>query len=343
MTDCNGFASKTDIKKYIMDNWPETAAGPDFVDIAPLAGDGSERRFWRVKIKDVSAIFLQGPDAGENRSYELIGRHIWKRTGLSPEFLAVDLEKGFFLMEDLGDLQLYGEAGRADSESRLKLYGKVVEILAKFHDECTGDFDTRWCFQTERYDANLILERETSYFLSAFVNGYSGMNEGLSCCNDEFQSLAEAATSGRNVGIMHRDFQSRNIMIKEGRPRIIDFQGARLGPPGYDLASLLYDPYVGLNREERDRLLGEYADIRERNSEFDRDSFMETYPYLGVCRLLQALGAFGFLTRVKNKSGFEEHIPTALKSLNQLLESDSLNNLAGLRNLVQSVGNKMEI
>jgi aminoglycoside/choline kinase family phosphotransferase len=132
---------------------------------------------------------------------------------------------------------------------------------------------------------------------------------------DEFSRIADHALATPILGFMHRDMQSRNIMLKDGRYYFIDFQGGRLGPLQYDLASLLIDPYAGLTREEQERLL-EYAERRpailQRPS---AEGFRRGFTYCALSRNLQILGAFGFLSTVKGKRQFSRYIPDALRGL----------------------------
>ena len=131
----------------------------------------------------------------------------------------------------------------------------------------------------------------------------------------EFDILADNAVQFGIKGFMHRDFQSRNIMIHEGQFYFIDFQGGRIGPIQYDLASLLADPYVALPSSLQNRLLQDCADLCEHQSGVSKDNFIKGYRYCAVTRNLQILGAFGFLTRVKKKQYFAQYIPKALETL----------------------------
>lgn len=322
-------------ESFIREAWPPANRAGDGLTWVRLAGDGSDRSFVRVRGDNESAVLVIGPDPNENRSYELIGRHLWQIGRFGPEFLASDPGSGLFLVEDLGDDLLQDLARGADGAARISLYGRAAVMLAEFHARALGGFDSDWCYQTRQYDRALILERETGYFMSAFVRGYLNLSGTSSSLAAEFEALAQEALNGTEVVLMHRDFQSRNILFKDDRPRIVDFQGARPGPPGYDLASLLYDPYVDLNEGLRDRILEAYIHHRSRLGPVDEDSFRRTYPLLAACRLLQALGAFGFLSRVKGKPEFERHIPAALRSLEGLLDRKELVFMTVLKTLVR--------
>lgn len=307
-------------KRFVIENW-----GPhgreDALDFQPLAGDGSDRCFIRVSQGPETAILVIGPNQAENRAYAAIGRHLWALDEAGPQFLAADVSAGLFLIEDLGSHHLIDLKQSLDPGRLEAAYGRVVDLLALVHDRGLEDFDPNWCFQTRAYDRDLILNAEAGYFLQAFVFGYLGMEADRAGLEPEFKTLAQKALAAGQEVLMHRDFQSRNIMIKNGRPRIIDFQGARLGPPGYDLASLLYDPYARLDRRLREALYQRYISKR-RAPGFSPEPFARSYPFLAVCRLMQALGAFGFLTKVKKKPGFKSYIPAALSGLHKILGSN---------------------
>jgi aminoglycoside/choline kinase family phosphotransferase len=135
----------------------------------------------------------------------------------------------------------------------------------------------------------------------------------------EFSALAERALGNAVSGLMHRDFQSRNIMICADNPFFIDFQGARFGPIQYDLASLLTDPYVNLPASIQNRLLDYSIDRLKPLIKIDREKFIKGYQYLALTRILQSLGAFGFLSKARNKPFFEQFIPIALDNLRDRL------------------------
>jgi aminoglycoside/choline kinase family phosphotransferase len=274
----------------------------------------------------------------------MIGRHLWRRGQLGPEFYSSDPDAGLFLIEDLGDVPLADWAGREPDWGQNAMYGRTVALMADLHTSGLEGFDPDWCFQTKRYDRDLILERETGYFLNDFIRGYVGKKIDNGNAASEFSTLADAALAGSETVLMHRDFQSRNVMIKTGWPRLIDFQGARPGPPGYDLASLLYDPYADLESRQRNTLCEYYVERRlAAQADFDEKRLLKSLPYLAACRLLQALGAFGYLTRVQQKPWFEQHIPTALKILRELLASPEFDFAPALRILVHQAAEELGV
>ena len=309
---------------------------------SPIAGDGSRRAFWRVRIRgsDSSYIAMENAPADdfltrENVAYLNIGRHL-RRKGLPlPEIYRVDLDKGWFVMEDFGDVSL--QTACLQSKERLPLYLPIVEIL--FQQQTTGaeGFDTAWTCQTERYDREVMRRYEVDYFREAFLGTYLGLRKehpGLEAC---FHHLIEESSKTEVPFFLHRDFQSRNIMITGGRIGILDWQGGRLGPLAYDLASLLIDPYTNLPVREREKIYEAYLEVLSRQQPRHVASFERSFPYLAVQRNLQILGAFSFLSRVRGKTYFEHYIPAALQSLQRLLEDLGDESLSSLRDLVRSL------
>jgi aminoglycoside/choline kinase family phosphotransferase len=135
----------------------------------------------------------------------------------------------------------------------------------------------------------------------------------------ESHCLADGILADNAVGFMHRDFQSRNILISAGRPYIIDFQGGRLGPAEYDLASLLIDPYVALPAALRETLRDDFIARYHEQTGKPPEAIAATYRLCALARNLQILGAFGFLATAKGKNYFADYIPPALASLQQHL------------------------
>ena len=152
------------------------------------------------------------------------------------------------------------------------------------------------------------------------MQGYLNLNLRFGDFEDEFSSVAAKALRYGITGFMHRDFQSRNIMVKQNTYYLIDFQGGRIGPIQYDLASLLIDPYVALPARLQQKLKIFCADLLASGWGIKKDRFFRGYHYCAIARNLQILGAFGYLTRVKNKPYFSKYIPTALKTLNDSLK-----------------------
>lgn len=286
--------------------------------VRPLFGDGSDRKFYRIFCSNRSFVALVSPrtrdSIDENDSYLLIGRHLRTKGIPVPEMLFADAERGRFLLEDAGDVHLQAFARRNPGDLE-KTYRRVITLLAGLHRKARAGFDPGFCFDKPIYDAAFIYERELEYFRQRFLNGYLGLEIGTEALRQDFEEIAEAAGAQRMQFVFHRDFQSRNIMVSRNRLWLLDFQGMRFGPPAYDLASLLMDPYVQIPWLMQERLARFYWTAASAFLECSKGEFLRTYAAVRLCRNLQILGAFGFLGVVKGKKQFLQYIPAALAQL----------------------------
>jgi aminoglycoside/choline kinase family phosphotransferase len=218
-------------------------------------------------------------------------------------------------MDDLGDVHLQQLASRQPHHRVEATYRAVIDTLFDLTRKARTGFDPDWTCQSRAYDRTLILEKECRYFVDAFLNGFLNRGVDYRDLAPEFETLAQSVIDHGTAGLIHRDLQSRNIMLHRGRHYFIDFQGARPGPVQYDLASLLIDPYARLDQGLQDRLLAYAADRAARRLSVSVDTFVRGYRFAAVTRNLQMLGAFAFLTREKGKTGFERWIRPALAML----------------------------
>jgi len=317
------------------------ALGGQLLGLSPLSGDGSDRRFFRLHAEERPLVLLyQGQPPGaavtENDSYFFIGRHLWHQGLPVPEIYHYCREEDWFLLEDLGDWNLQDEVqARPHSESILGWYRQALELLVRLQIKGYQGFNPAWCFDTPVYDDQLVRRRECHYFVQAFLQNFLGMAVAPGELEADFsQLLARALTPGEQY-LLHRDFQSRNLMIKDGCLRLIDFQGSRLGPLPYDLAALLLDPYVALPPDWQDRLRQYYLEILKGYLPVKDQAFEEQFYYLALCRNLQILGAFGYLTRVKGKPQFAQYIPLALARLRERLNQSPGQVFSRLREVVE--------
>jgi aminoglycoside/choline kinase family phosphotransferase/dTDP-glucose pyrophosphorylase len=282
-----------------------------------LAGDGSDRKWFRLTAGGHGLILADHGitptvPGSEFNAFVNIGQHLCSHGLPVPRIHAHDGFSGLVFLEDLGDGHLQQALRRASGPFQVEaLYRKVIDTLLDLTEKAADRFDPAWTCQSEAYDRKLIEDMECRYFVDAFLNGYMNMQVAYDDLAAEFSHLARCTVDHGIPGLIHRDFQSRNIMISDGRPFLIDFQGARTGPIQYDLASLLIDPYAGLDQDLRQRLLDYAVEQAARRLKSDPDQFIRGYRYCRVTRNLQMLGAFGFLTRVKQKPSFERWIPAA--------------------------------
>jgi aminoglycoside/choline kinase family phosphotransferase len=306
---------------FLQSHLPALNAGTGRLRLHPLQGDGSDRRIFRLFVGRRSFIGVVHPQGGkgspsENDSFYYICGHLRNKGLPAPEIYAFDRRRGLFLMEDFGDCHLATFIGRLKDLTRIKkVYQTVIRLLIRIQIRGAEDFDTRLCYDTPLFDGRFSWERETRYFLQAFCTGYLGLKEVPRTVEEELQDLALAIDQEKIRLFLYRDFQSRNLMIRPGGIGLIDFQAARLGPPQYDLASLLIDPYVNLSETLQEALLEGYLAAFSALVPVQEREFRKHYELIAFQRNLQILGAFAFLSRVKGKTSFEAFIPAALSSL----------------------------
>lgn len=295
--------------------------------VEPLTPDGSLRRFCRLIHKDGKrAIAVQPPphDAAGLREAEAgwqIGRHLFACGAPVPKPLAFDESSGLLICEDLGDIRLHELVLRHDTASPhiMELYQQTVTELAKMQVRGRENFNPVWCWDTPCYDRQVMLERESGYFFRALCRDMLRLDLDETALREEFALLADQAAQADASFFLHRDFQSRNIMIAQGKARFIDFQAGRQGPLAYDLASLLIDPYAALPQTMQDALLEQYLDALTALISYSREQFRQEYLFLAVQRNLQILGAFAFLSSQRGRPFFAHYIRPALHSLCKLL------------------------
>ncbi|OQX14730.1 MAG: hypothetical protein BWK76_14230 [Desulfobulbaceae bacterium A2] len=299
-----------------------------------MTGDGSQRRFVRLTLPGVASLVAILPpvtDAAaglrEARAAWDIGRHLLAHGAPLPRLYGFDPVSGLLLCEDLGDLSLHAQATAASTLPAsdgvfpaLTSYRQVVREL--LHMQLAGGegFNPDWCWDTPRYDLSLMLDRESGYFLRACCRDYFGLLPEDPRLEGECRRLAAAAAAAPAGYFLHRDCQSRNILLAPDGVRFIDWQGGRLGPLAYDLASLLLDPYADLPFAIQDELLSQYLAGLVAASDYDRARFCAEYEVLALQRNLQILGAFTFLTQQRGKDFFRRYIPPALLGLARRLD-----------------------
>ncbi len=304
-----------------------------------LAGDGSDRSWYRLKSNDYSLIMVDHGIKSDDiitecDSFIAIGQHLHAQKIPVPEIYHYDAFSGLVFLEDLGDKHLQSLVQDIkSSEDIIILYKAIINGLIELSVNGIRGFKETWTYQTSEYDTEVIIEKECRYFIESFVREYLGKDLFFNDYEKEFSIIAEKALENAISGFIHRDMQSRNIMIDKGRFFFIDFQGGRRGPFQYDLASLLIDPYVQLPHDIQSQLLDYCTEILYPSSDTGKKTFMSTYSYCAVTRNLQILGAFGFLSKEKGKTYFQSYIPSAVKTLAHnlnLLETDELPKLMAL-------------
>jgi aminoglycoside/choline kinase family phosphotransferase len=298
--------------------------------IEPIKKGGSDRRFYRVGIPDEISFVLMhyGDDMAENSHWAGINKFMTSLDISVPRMILQDTGRHFVLMEDLGDTDLWSLRFEPWAKRR-DYYFQVLEQIDRLHS-----------FDLSLIPADLPLSESYSPRLYQWEHDYFLENLVWEVCKIKLSS-ADAEKLRRELdglsarlqtiepSLIHRDFQSQNIMMKNERPILIDFQGMRRGCLFYDLGSLICDPYVTFEDKERDELLDFYYELMRPS--YGRDEFARNFWMGSVQRLLQALGAYGFLGLKKHKPAFLHHIANGLENL--LMAADHVGGLEALGDL----------
>jgi aminoglycoside/choline kinase family phosphotransferase len=297
--------------------------------IEPLHGQlgGSGRNILRLSAEGQSAIGVLYDVREENVAFIEFSKH-FRRHGLPvPEIYAQDLGHGAYLEEDLGNTTLFEflaetRRGSVISPAAIAAYRESVAILPRFQVEAGRDLDYSVCYPRDRFDRQSIAW-DLNYFKYYFLK-LAGVLFNEQALEDDFSRLTNFLLSADGGYFLYRDFQSRNIMLREGCPYFLDYQGGRRGALQYDIASLLYDAKADLPPALRQELLEHYLETLATFTKLDRDQFMRHYYAFVYTRLMQAFGAYGFRGFYERKSHFLQSVPYALNNLRWLLHNARL-------------------
>ncbi len=297
--------------------------------VQPLQGDlgGSGRRIIRLTAENARAIGVLYNVREENVAFIEFSRHFRKHGLPVPEIYADDLSQGAYLEEDLGDTTLYeflsaNRDGDQIAAPAVEAYRKALAVLPRFQVVAGRDLNYKVCYPRASFDRQSIAW-DLNYFKYYFLRlAEVPFNE--QALEEDFTRLTKFLLAAPHDYFLYRDFQSRNIMMQEGSPFFVDYQGGRKGALQYDVASLLFDAKADLPPAMRQQLLDFYLDALAEFLPFDRDAFLQHYyPYVYV-RLMQALGAYGFRGFYERKPLFLQSVPYALKNLRWLLHNVEL-------------------
>jgi aminoglycoside/choline kinase family phosphotransferase len=297
--------------------------------VQPLQGKlgGSGRNIIRLSNSNASAIGILYGIREENVAFLEFSKHFRKHGLPVPEIYAQDLNQGAYLEEDLGDTSLFeylsqNRTGDDIAPAVVDAYRRVVEELPRFQIEAGKDLNYKVCYPRGSFDKQSI-SWDLNYFKYYFLR-LAGIPFSEQALEDDFGRLTKFLLSAGRDYFLYRDFQSRNVMLKDGQPYFLDYQGGRKGALQYDIASLLFDAKADLPPELRQQLLDHYLDSVSRYVELDREAFVRYYYGFVYVRIMQALGAYGFRGFYERKAHFLQSVPYALKNLRWLLHNVEL-------------------
>src|SRR6201987_3086266 len=288
---------------------------------------GSGRKIIRLTSQGISAIGILYGVREENVAFLEFSRHFAKHGLPVPEIYGVDLDQGAYLEQDLGSTSLFEllpqhRQGDNIAPQVVEAYRKVIEILPRFQIEAGRDLNYKVCYPRGSFDRQSIAW-DLNYFKYYFLR-LAGIPFSEQALEDDFKRLTKFLLSAGRDYFLYRDFQSRNIMMRDSQPYFLDYQGGRKGALQYDVASLLYDAKADLPPELRQQLLDNYLDALAGYVKLEREGFMHYYYAYVYVRIMQALGAYGFRGFYERKAHFLQSVPYALKNVRWLLHNVKL-------------------
>lgn len=292
--------------------------------IEPLPGAGSNRKYFRLKGKE-SLIGVYGTSTEENRAFIYMARHFSQKGLPVPRILAEAPDQSAYLQDDLGDISLFqlikqGRESGNFSDEETNILKRTIRLLPQIQFEGSKDMDFSYCYPLATFNRRSVLW-DLNYFKYCFLKA-TGLEFQENLLEDDFERMADTLLQIEPQVFMYRDFQSRNVMIREEKPYFIDFQGGRKGPFYYDVASFLWQAKANYPDSLRQELLDEYLDTLRPYHAIDKEQFLTTLRHFVLFRTLQVLGAYGFRGYFEKKAHFIQSVPYAIENLRQLLETD---------------------
>lgn len=292
--------------------------------IEPLPGAGSNRKYFRLKGKE-SLIGVYGTSTEENRAFIYMARHFSQKGLPVPRILAESPDQSVYLQDDLGDTSLFqlikqGRESGNFSDEETNILKRTIRLLPQIQFEGSKEMDFSYCYPLATFNHRSVLW-DLNYFKYCFLKA-TGLEFQENLLEDDFERMADTLLQIEPQVFMYRDFQSRNIMIREEKPYFIDFQGGRKGPFYYDVASFLWQAKANYPDSLRQELLDEYLDALRPYHAIDKEQFLTTLRHFVLFRTLQVLGAYGFRGYFEKKAHFIQSVPYAIENLRQLLETD---------------------
>ena len=312
-------------------------------DVSPLSGAGSNRRYYRLRGGDMSFIGVIGTDAEENRAFCTLAGHFRDKGIPVPAVLCASEDGMSYLQEDLGDISLYdavasgrksvsgcpgagrtsdvpsGEAagGGYGAEERALLC-RAVAMLPKIQFEGARGLDFGICYPEPEFNGRTVMF-DLNYFKYCFLK-LSGLEFNETMLEDNFERFRDDLLCRMDDTFMYRDFQARNIMVRDGELYFIDFQGGRKGPAYYDLASFIWQASARYPSDLKEELVAAYMDALREYRKVDREDFYRGLRLFSLFRTLQVLGAYGFRGYIEKKKYFMDSVPYAIANLRQMLQ-----------------------
>lgn len=295
--------------------------GAEPTEVKALTAAGSNRQYFRLS-GTPTVVGVVGTSCEENRAFIAIAQHFFNQQLNVPQLIAVSDDGNRYLQQDLGSTALFDLLAEARTngiynEEHEQLLTDTIRQLPRLQFLGAQGMDFSVCYPLAEFD-----ERSISFDLNYFKYCYlklTGLEFNEVHLYDDFQRLTRKLLSVSGNTFMYRDFQARNVMIVNGEPFFIDFQGGRRGPVHYDVASFLWQAKAQYPTALRERLIDAYIEAAQPFERFNASEFRQTLRHFVLFRLMQVLGAYGFRGLHERKPHFIQSIPFALNSLRELL------------------------
>lgn len=300
--------------------------------IEKIAESGSGRTNYRFKTKNDSYVLTHSEDILENESFFYLSNLFENLNGFVPEVLQVSKDKTMYVQDDLGDESLLHLKLSKDSKVS-KMYELAVKKLIHLQVGAHQIIDYTKLKGSSSFDKILVL-RDLFYFKNYFLDLIELEYEQADLLS-EFETIAEAVVKTNYRYFMFRDFQGRNIMVKDNKTYFIDFQDGMEGPIAYDLVSLLWQAKAELTNEEKESLYHIYTSELQKliPTKFDAADFEKDYKICVLIRLLQVLGAYGKLGIMQQKPHFKDSLSYGIKNLNDVAASGIIDDYPNLKSI----------
>lgn len=292
------------------------------IEILPISG--SDRKYFRLfDEQEKSFIGTYSKDKSESNSFLYFSKVFKKNHVAVPEVLVTSSDKRYYIQEDLGTESLFDILQNEGHTERVKsLFKKAIDDLVRFHWQASKEIDYTLCYGSSNFDRKAILS-DLLYFKYYFLDLLK-IDYNKNTLLEELEEYAKILATQKPQTFMYRDFQSRNIIVKNEEVFFIDFQGGMQGLPQYDIASLLWQAKAQLPDDWKNELLNYYftaiGQLTEKPN-FDETTFRKNYLNCVLLRILQTLGAYGFRGIFEQKPHFVSSIHPALMQLQMFLNN----------------------
>ena len=302
----------------------ESYTGQKMKEITEFPSSGSNRRYFRLKGSSLSLVGVIGTSVEENHAFITLARHFRGKGLHVPEVFAVSEDGLAYIQEDLGDTILFGAVshGRESgiySSYETDLLKKTVEQLPRIQFLGAQGLDFSVCYPQECFDARMV-DFDLNYFKYCFLKA-TGLDFSEIRLQEDFEKFKADLLKDNDNTFMYRDFQARNVMLRDDDPWFIDFQGGRRGPIYYDVASFIWQARSRFPEELKQELIRSYLRALQSFKDVDEKEFYERLRLFVLFRTLQVLGAYGFRGYFEKKPHFLSSIPFALSNLRTLLQT----------------------